>query len=233
MTAAKRPFAACGKLMRGRIFGKPGRESMIEINRLRAMPAHPRVGPSHRYGAEAIVRFIVVILCGLVVISCASVPAETPYNLGVAAYKKRNYSEAAAQWTKAVASGNTEAMNNLGFLLYNGYGVDKDTDRAIKLWRIASEAGESESQWHLGRAYETGIGVERSPSKAYAWYVCAIQSASNNSTAADKDHNTESEILKDAKGSFDKIKDGLSASDLEMGRTLAVEYIARYGKPSP
>jgi hypothetical protein len=124
-------------------------------------------------------------------------------------------------------------MNNLGYLLYNGYGVGKDTDRAIKLWRVASEAGESESQWHLSNAYETGVGVERSLSKAYAWYQCAIETASINSTAANKDHGTEAEILKDAKGSLDKMKDGLSASDLEMGRMLAAEYIARYGKASP
>jgi tetratricopeptide (TPR) repeat protein len=201
-------------------------------DRISATSEAPRRQPN-RYRAEAIVRFIVVVLCALAVVSCASVPAETPYNLGVAAYKKRNYSEAVAQWTKSVASGNTEAMNNLGYLLYNGYGVDKDIDRAIKLWRVASEAGESESQWHLGRAYETGVGVERSLSKAYAWYLCAIQSASNNLTAANKDHNTEAEILKDAKGSFDKIKDGLSVADVEMGRNLADEYIARYGKFSP
>jgi TPR repeat protein len=179
------------------------------------------------------VRFIVTILCGLVVVSCASVPADTPYNLGVAAYKKRNYSEAAAQWARSVARGDTEAMNNLGYLLYNGYGVDKDTDRAIKLWQVASEAGESESQWHLGGAYETGIGVERNPSKAYAWYQCAIETASYNSTAANKDHNTEAAILKDAKGSLDEMKDGLGASDLERGQALAAEYIARYGKPAP
>jgi TPR repeat protein len=118
-------------------------------------------------------RFIIGILCRLVVVSCATVPAETPYNLGVAAYKKRDYWEAAAQWSKSVARGNTEAMNNLRYLFYNGYGVNKDIDRAMKLWRVASEAGESESQWHLGRAYETGTGAERSLSKAYAWYRCA------------------------------------------------------------
>jgi hypothetical protein len=89
------------------------------------------------------------------------------------------------------------------------------------------------SSIRVTQPYETGIGVERSPSKAYAWYLCAIQSASNNSTAANKDHNTEAEILKDAKGSFDKMKDGLSAADVEMGRNLAAEYIARYGKSSP
>jgi len=206
---------------------------MIIVNQLRRLVAQPSVARPQRYRPGAIVRFIAVILCGLVVVSCASVPAETPYNLGVAAYKKRNYSAAAAQWTKSVASGNTEAMNNLGYLLYNGYGVDKDIDRAIKLWRVASEAGQSESQWHLGRAYETGTGVERSLSKAYAWYLCAIQSASINSTAANKDHKTEAAILKDAEDSFDKMKDGLSAAEVEMGRNLAAEYIARYGKASP
>jgi TPR repeat protein len=199
---------------------------------MRLKSAHIRAAQPDRSGAGAVARFGLVVLCGLVV-SCASVPAETPYNLGVAAYKKRNYSEAAAQWTKSVARGDTEAMNNLGYLLYNGYGVDKDTDRAVMLWRVASEAGESESQWHLGRAYETGIGVERSLTKAYAWYRCAIEIASSNSTAANKDHDTEAAILKDAKESLDKIKDGLNASELLAGRALAAEYITRYGKPAP
>jgi TPR repeat protein len=199
------------------------------IKQLRWSVAKPREAEHYR----SLVQCGMVVLCTLVVVSCASAPAETPYNLGVAAYKKRNYSEAAAQWTKSVDRGNTEAMNNLGYLLYNGYGVEKDTDHAIKLWQVASEAGESESQWHLGRAYETGVGVERSLSKAYAWYQCAIETASNNSTAANKDHNTEAEILKDAKGSLDKMKDGIDASDLERGKALAAEYIARYGKPAP
>jgi TPR repeat protein len=179
------------------------------------------------------VQLVVVILCSVLVIACASVSVETPFNLGVAAYQKRDYSEAAAQWSKSVANGDTEAMNNLGYLLYNGYGIDKDTDRAVKLWRVASEAGESESQWHLGSAYETGIGVERSLSKAYAWYQCAIETASNNLIAANKYHGTEAAILKDAKGSLDKMKHELGAAELETGRMLAAEYIARYAKRPP
>jgi hypothetical protein len=53
---------------------------MIYINQVRRLVAQPRVAQLRRYGAGAIVRFIVAILCGLVVVSCASVPAETPYN---------------------------------------------------------------------------------------------------------------------------------------------------------
>ena len=178
-------------------------------------------------------RLLVIILCGLEVVSCASVPAETPYNLGVAAFNEENYSVAAAQWTKAVARGSTDAMNDLGYLLYNGYGVGRDTHRAVDLWRVAADAGDSAAQWHLGSAYETGIGVERSLSEAYAWYQCAIETASNNSIAVGKDQDAEAAVLKAAKRSLYKMKGGLSASDLDMGRALAAEYIARYGKPSP
>jgi hypothetical protein len=191
------------------------------------------VGRFFMGGVSAYVRYIVVSLCCLSVVSCASTPAETPYNLGVVAYKKRDYTEAAAQWSKAVDQKDTEAMNNLGYLLYNGFGVAKDTDRAVKLWRVAAAAGDSESQWHLGRAYETGVGAERSLSIAYAWYQCAIETASINATAPTRNHTTEAEILKDARGSLDKMRDGLSASDLETGRALAAEYIAKYAKAAP
>lgn len=100
------------------------------------------------------VRFIVIILCCAAAVSCATVPAETPYNLGVAAYKKRNYA--------------------------------------------ASEA------W---LRHTRGISARL--------------------------NGTEDTILKDAKGSLDSLNDGLSARDLETGRALSVEYIARYGKPPP
>jgi TPR repeat protein len=171
---------------------------MIRRNRLRPATPQPRVAQPHRQGAGAIVRFIVFILCGLAVVSCASVPAETPYNLGVAAFNEQNYSRAAAQWTKSAARGNTEAMNDLCYLLYNGYGVDRDTHRAVDLWRVAADAGDSAGQWHLGSAYETGIGVKRSLPEAYAWYQCAIETASSNSIAVGKDHDSEAAILKAA-----------------------------------
>lgn len=140
--------------------------------------------------------------------------------------------EAATQWSKAVAYGDTDAMNNLGYLLYNGYGVGKDIDRAIGLWRDAAARGESESQWHLGMAYEKGTGVERNPAIAYAWYRCSIATVSKNLAGDTRNHATEIQILQDAQGSLDKMQNGLSASDLERGQALATEYIAKYAKPA-
>jgi Sel1 repeat len=212
----------------------------IGLKRLCLRSARPR-GAQFRRRSIVAVQLSMWVVCGLVVSSCASeskapapivrAPTETPFNLGAAAYKDKNYSEAAKQWTQSVASGNVEAMNNLGYLLYYGHGVDVDTPRAIALWRVASYAGNSESQWHLGVAYETGVGVQQSLPKAYAWYRCAVENATNKSRKAT--NGSEAAILEHAKGSLDKLQRRLGASDLEAGEVLAAEYIARYGKPAP
>ena len=177
-----------------------------------------------------LVRCAASLVLYLVLAACASTKSETPYNLGVAAYKKKDYSVAATQWAKAVALDDTKAMNNLGFLLYNGYGVDKNVARSMELWRKAAATGESESQWHLGRAYETGVGAERNLSIAFAWYRCSIATVSENLTANTRDHATEVTILQDVQASLDNLQRSLSASQLEQGRALAAEYIAKYAK---
>jgi hypothetical protein len=168
----------------------------------------------------------------LLVASSLCVGEESDYNLGVQAYQKKDYSEAAAQWQKSVVRGNVDAMNNLAFLLYYGYGITKDPDAAIGLWRAASFAGNSESQWHLGRAYETGVGVQRDPVKAYAWYRCSEESALIK-VRSKKDVEIEADILKDARDSLQQLNEKISASELASGQAFASEFIARYGKPAP
>jgi TPR repeat protein len=161
--------------------------------------------------------------------------ADSAYNLGVAAMKSNNFEEAAAQWSKAVASGNTYAMNNLGFLLYNGYGVQKDVARAIDLWHAAAVAGHAESQWHLGYAYESGVGVEQSLPQAYAWYSCSVENASNQISAYP--HNEryvqlQTSIRNRATQLLTALAPRLNASELNSGKALAGEYIAKFGKPA-
>ena len=157
--------------------------------------------------------------------------AETPYVLGVEAYKKKDFPEAIAQWSKAAARGNVDAMNNLGFLLFYGYGGDKNPEDAIRLWRTAAYAGHSEAQWHLGTAYESGDGVEKDFPRAYGWYRCAIEAATSKLGSEDRD--TQAAILRDAKKSLAKLTPRLSAKELARGKALASEYVRRYGKPAP
>lgn len=173
-----------------------------------------------------VVPFLLAVFAHLTVYA-----GETPYVLGVEAFKKKNYSEAIAQWSKAAARGNADAMNNLGFLLFYGYGGDRNLEDAIRLWRTAAYAGHSEAQWHLGTAYESGKGVEKDFPKAYGWYRCSIATATSKLKGEDKD--TQAAILGDARKSLASLAPRLSAKELARGKALASEYIRRYGKPAP
>jgi hypothetical protein len=175
----------------------------------------------------------VIVSAILLSASAFGVAEESDYNLGVSAYQSKNYPQAAARWKESVARGNVDAMNNLGFLLYNGYGIAKDIDAAIELWRTASYAGQSEAQWHLGIAYHTGVGVPQDAARAYAWIRCSMESASHRVRSKQEDAAVEADILKDATDSLSQLLGKLSASELARGQALANEYIARYGKPAP
>lgn len=177
-------------------------------------------------------RLAALVLSGALIAS-TTIAGESDYNLGVNAYKKKDYAEAAAQWKKSVARGNADAMNNLGFLLYYGYGVTKDLEAAIGLWRAASFAGTSEAQWHLGNAYQTGVGVEKDAAKAYAWYRCAIETASTKIRSKAADSEGEADILEDAQESLQQLSETITAADRARGEALANAYIARYAKPAP
>jgi hypothetical protein len=176
-------------------------------------------------------RPLLVLGC-LAIISLPGFAAESDFSLGVSAYKKKDYAQAAAYWSKSVLRGDAYAMNNLGYLYYYGYGVSKDHAAALGLWRVAAFAGNSESQWHLGKAFESGIGVEQSLAKAYAWYRCSVESASEN-VRSNRNVKTETEILDDSRDSLRELADKMDASELAMGEALASEYIARYGRVAP
>lgn len=183
-------------------------------------------------------RFAPVLIICFVLGGCvedaprASDSVVSVYNLGVDAYRAEDYSKAFEHWSAAAARGELNALNNLGFLLYNGFGVEQSQVEAVKLWRIASFAGHSESQWHLASAYEAGEGVQKDLLKAYAWYTCAVESAAREIKASDESE-AESEVIKDARSSIEELKRILAASELSDAEALAAEYGRRYAKAAP
>lgn len=182
---------------------------------------------------SAFVCIVCIVLCGCA--EDAAGPAassESPYNLGVQAYRAKDYAKAFQHWSEAAAHGELNALNNLGYLLYNGYGVKKSYEEAIKLWRIASFAGHAESQWHLAWAYESGEGIEQDRLKAYAWYVCAVDSAARELKQS-SESDAESVVIKGARSSIDELKSMLDANELKDAEALAAEYVARYAKAAP
>lgn len=190
------------------------------------------------WGARVMMRFGSLSIICLILSGCAeerpqpSDSVESVYNLGVDAYRAEDYAEAFEHWSAAAARGELNALNNLGFLLYNGLGVDQNQEEGISLWRIASFAGHAESQWHLASAYEVGEGVQQDLLKAYAWYMCAVESAAREVRESDES-DVESEIIKDARNSIEELRGKLGATELVDAEALAAEYARRYAKAAP
>jgi len=151
---------------------------------------------------------------------------ESSYNRGVNAYRAKDYVVAREQWSKTLEKGDTSAMNNLGYLLFEGLGGPPNLEQAIALWKKAAELGHSEAQWHLGDAYERGKGVHPSSTEAYAWYRCAMASAQ----AAPNSDATQAEILRDASKSLAKLLEKLAPEQFAAAELLAKQYVSKYAR---
>jgi hypothetical protein len=165
-------------------------------------------------------------LCVLTVSMMLQGPAwssETDYNLGVHAYRTKDYTSARAHWEKAVAEGEILGMNNLGFLLYNALGGPRDETRAVSLWTNAAKKGESESQWHLAEALENGKGTERDLMEAYAWYRCAV--ASMAPTPEDEEERI---ILTRAKSALVRVLSQLPEDKVAAAESRARDYVGKF-----
>ena len=170
---------------------------------------------------------IVVALAVAMLSSCAA-PAvrESEYNLGVDAYKAKDYAAARLHWSHAIDAGELSAFNNLGYLLYQGLGGPMDRVKGVSLWQEAAFRGHSEAQWHLGQAHEGGNGVPKSVVEAYAWYRCAVASAE----ATSETNDVEAQILVDARKSLTGLLEHLPVDQFAAAEGLAKHYIERYAR---
>lgn len=66
--------------------------------------------------------------------------------------------------------GDAEAQNKLGAAYYNGTGVGKDIDEALRWFRTASDKGYARAQYNLAILYYQGDGVERDYQEALRWF---------------------------------------------------------------
>jgi TPR repeat protein len=172
-------------------------------------------------------RVYTILALAMALVACASPPVEeSSYNRGVDAYRAKDYAGAREHWSKALATGETSAMNNLGYLLFEGLGGPTDMEQALALWKRAAKLGHSEAQWHLGDVYERGKGVQSSSTEAYAWFRCAIASAQ----AAPSSDLTEAEILKDASKSLAKLLEKLAPEQFAAAELLAKQYVSSYAR---
>lgn len=58
----------------------------------------------------------------------------------------------------------------VGYFYLEGYGVEKDVERALYWTRLAAEHGDWDAQFNLASMYEKGIGVRKDMKEAIRWY---------------------------------------------------------------
>ena len=88
--------------------------------------------------------------------------AEQLFYTGTCHYRHENYEMAAKYWSELTTAPDIpiefnefkiDANNNLGYLLFFGYGIKADKNQALKHWKYAISLGHSESEYHLCHAY--------------------------------------------------------------------------------
>lgn len=73
-------------------------------------------------------------------------------------------------WEKMAASGDAQAMNNLGVLYDQGLGVEADPGRAAHWFAESANAGNPSGMSNYGRMLEQGRGMPANPAEAARWF---------------------------------------------------------------
>jgi len=94
---------------------------------------------------------------------------------------KGKYSKALATYQTAADQNYATAMNNLGYIFYNGRGTPVNYQLALKYYTISSSMGNTYSDVNIADMYRDGIGVEKDIDKAIFHYELAA--AEDNTTA--------------------------------------------------
>lgn len=85
-----------------------------------------------------------------------------------------DYSKARYWYRIAALKCNATAQNNLGLLLLNGQGGEKDPVGAYRLFEKAALQGlhaDSDAMGNLAGLYLNGIGTQQNVIEAYKWYI--------------------------------------------------------------
>ncbi len=70
----------------------------------------------------------------------------SPFEDGLAAYKRGDYIKAVKWYRLTAAQGNANAQYNLGLKYANGQGFVQDSTEALKWWRLAAAQEQAEAQ---------------------------------------------------------------------------------------
>ena len=95
--------------------------------------------------------------------------AKAQNNLGRLLVLSHNYEEAVRWFTMAADQGLAPAQLVLGFLYYEGQGVEQNYEKAVEWYLKAAEQEYAPAQHKLGQMYRKGKGLPQNYEKAVEW----------------------------------------------------------------
>ena len=105
-----------------------------------------------------------------------STAANATLQEAVDAIKDKDYVFAVQELNRLVKDdNNTDALYHLGRLYENGWGVEKNEEKALDFYKKSAETGEEKSALKVGNAYYLGKGVVKSHAEAFRWYKKAAE----------------------------------------------------------
>ena len=88
------------------------------------------------------------------------------YKKGLADLNYQEYEKAFDIWLGLAKEGSAQAQFDLGVMLHNGLGIDKDPKRCIFWFEKAAAQYHADAENYLGAIYRTGNGAPQDIEKA-------------------------------------------------------------------
>ena len=96
--------------------------------------------------------------------------ARAQLRMGMRCDRDSLFAEAATWYELAASQGLSEAQNNLGVMLKDGQGIERDEAKAVEWFRRAAQQGNVLAQSNLGWMFHGGRGMEQNYDSAHYWY---------------------------------------------------------------
>ena len=93
-----------------------------------------------------------------------------------------NYGSAAEWFEMSADREHIPSQIELGYLLLNGIGIEKDTEKAFTLFEMAADAGNQIARNQLGRMYLDGLGTKNDVKKAKEMFRLASEHGNKDAT---------------------------------------------------
>ena len=88
--------------------------------------------------------------------------------------KKIATRDRATFYHRAIALGfdafDAEDLNFIGTLYFNGEGVEKNDEEAIRYYKLSADQGNANAQCYLGFCYGNGEGIDRNDEEAFKYF---------------------------------------------------------------